>query len=311
MKNRPLVSVAIVTYNQKKYLKECIESVLAQDYNNFEIVVADDASQDGTQRMLKEYDKKYPHKFKLVLSKKNQGISANSNNALFECEGKYIAWLAGDDLFLPGKITKQVEFMESNPELVLSYHNIDVFASDTGKTLYYFNDIYSKYEGSVDLIIEHGTFMGGCSVMVLRETCPKCFNSKIPVANDWLFWIETCYNGKIGYIDEVLSKYRRHKNNISKLINYNAAFEERILTLSLVDKNKINDTNSIRKGKARVYYSYALKCILDDNKKYNLAIKKSINNYNLGIKQRLIQIIIMFKITWLYRLYHKFFTEKN
>ena len=105
--NMPLVSVAIITYNQKEYLRECIESILEQDYDNIEIVVSDDCSTDGTQEMLKEYDRKYPNKFVLKLSDKNQGITQNSNLAHFACSGKYIAWMGGDDLMLPEKIKKK------------------------------------------------------------------------------------------------------------------------------------------------------------------------------------------------------------
>lgn len=66
----PSVSVAIITYNQREFLRECIDSILNQDYSNFEIVVADDASTDGTQDMLREYDRKHPGKFVLKLGEK-------------------------------------------------------------------------------------------------------------------------------------------------------------------------------------------------------------------------------------------------
>jgi len=212
----PLVTVAIITYNQKEYLKECIESTLAQNYLNIEIVVADDGSTDGTQEMLKEYDKKYPNKFVLKLSEKNQGITKNSNLAHFASSGKYIAWMGGDDLMLDGKIRKQVEYMESHPNCTISYHNLDVFDSDTGKTLYYFNEEY-KYNGDVFTSIRYGTFNGACSTMVKRTKTPKLgFNNLVPVASDWLYWVESLHNGgNIDYIDEVLGKYRRHENNIT------------------------------------------------------------------------------------------------
>ena len=67
----PLVSVAIITFNQKPFLKECIDSVLAQDYENVEIVVADDASTDGTHELLCDYKAKYPEKFVIKISKKS------------------------------------------------------------------------------------------------------------------------------------------------------------------------------------------------------------------------------------------------
>jgi glycosyltransferase involved in cell wall biosynthesis len=216
VKEIPLVSIAIITYNQKEYLKECIESVLEQDYENIEIVVADDCSTDGTQEMLKGYEEKYPNKFVLKLSDRNQGITKNSNLAHFACKGKYIAWMGGDDLMLPGKIRRQVEYMENNPECTICYHNLDVFQSDTNETLYYFNE-NNKYEGDVRVVIKYGTFNGGCSNMVRADKVPKNgFNETLPIASDWLFWCECLLNGgTINYIDEVLGRYRRHQKNIT------------------------------------------------------------------------------------------------
>ncbi|MFW3355564.1 glycosyltransferase family 2 protein [Aliarcobacter butzleri] len=216
-KENPLVSVAIITYNQKEYLKECIESILEQDYDNIEIVVSDDFSTDGTQIMLKEYDKKYPNKFVLKLSDKNQGITKNSNLAHFSCTGKYIAWMGGDDLMLPGKIRKQVEYMEKNPECTICYHNLEVFQSETNETLYYFNE-KAKYNGDVSTVIKYGTFNGACSNIIRASKAPKTgYNETIAVASDWLYWVETLGNGgTIDYIDEILGRYRRHKNNVTK-----------------------------------------------------------------------------------------------
>lgn len=215
-KNLPLVSVAIITYNQKDYLKECIESVLEQNYTNIEIVVADDCSKDGTQEMLKEYNEKYPNKFILKLSEINQGITKNSNLAHFACNGKYIAWMGGDDLMLPNKISKQVEYMESNSECTICYHNLDVFQSETDKTLYLYNH-KMKIDGNIKDAIKYGVINGACSTMVRTEKIPKNgFNDFLPVASDWFYWIETLScGGTINYIDEVLGRYRRHKGNVT------------------------------------------------------------------------------------------------
>ena len=222
-KDLPIVSVAIIAYNQKDYLKACIESIIEQDYNNIEIVVADDCSTDGTQDMLKEYDEKYPNKFILRLSETNQGITNNSNLAHFSCSGKYIAWMGGDDLMLPGKLRKQVEHMESNHECNISYHNLDVFQSETNETLYYFNKKNIHY-GDVRQILKYGTFNGACSNMVRREKAPSNgFDKRIPIASDWLYWAETLMNGgEIHYIDEVLGRYRRHENNVTNILSNDA-----------------------------------------------------------------------------------------
>jgi glycosyltransferase involved in cell wall biosynthesis len=220
---KPKVSIAIVTYNQKLFLRDCIESCLSQSYSNFEIVVADDGSTDGTQEMLGIYKKKFPDKFVLVLSKKNQGITKNSNCADRACTGKYVAWMGGDDIFLPEKISIQVDYMERNPDCVISYHDMDVFDSDSNKTLYFGSQKNRPREGGIDVCIKYGAFNGACTTMVRASSRPKNgFNENLPVASDWCYWIDALSSGgSINYISKVLSRYRRHENNItnkSKLI---------------------------------------------------------------------------------------------
>jgi len=238
MLSLPLVSVAIITYNQKPFLKEAIDSVLEQDYPNIEIVVADDCSSDGTQEMLKEYDRQFPGKFILRLGSTNRGITKNSNEAHFACNGKYIAWLGGDDLMLPGKISKQVAFLENNPGYHIVYHNLEVFDSDTGRVIKLYNLEADKREGTVEILIRYGTFNGACSNMVRKEkTPPYGFDEELSVASDWFYWIEILKDGgKIGYIDEVLGKYRRHANNVTKKSSsfYNQALLDHFLTLEKV-----------------------------------------------------------------------------
>ena len=215
--SNPLVSVAIVTYNQKEFSKEAIESVLLQDYEPLEIVIGDDGSTDGTHELLQEYRFKYPDKFVLYLGKKNIGLTNNANKVHFACKGKYIAWLGGDDLMLPGKLMKQVTFMEAHPDCNLLYHNLDVFDNETGKTLRLYNSKHDKYTGDVRQLIKHGTFNGACSTMVRRSASPEFgHDSRIPQASDWLYWVEHLVKGgKVYMIDEVLGRYRRHNKNVS------------------------------------------------------------------------------------------------
>lgn len=259
----PLVSVAIITYNQKEFLVECIESVLAQDYDNLEIVIADDGSTDGTQEILKEYEKKYPGKFILRLAEKNEGITKNSNRAYFSCSGKYIAWMGGDDLMSPGKIRKQVEFMEANPDCSICYHNLEVFDSNTKKTLYFFNDKkFNTHEGDITVSIKYGTFNGACSTMTRADKTPKeGYNETLPVASDWLFWIETLANGgKICYIDEVLGKYRRHNKNVtasSSALSQNEI--DHLNTCNILLKKYPQYFNEIMFAYSRLFYTLRYK----------------------------------------------------
>ena len=216
-KNNPLVSVAIITYNQKDFLKDAIESVLLQNYEPLQIVVGDDGSIDGTHILLLNFQKQYPNKFNLYLGNSNIGVTNNANIVQEKCNGKYIAWLGGDDLMLPTKIQKQVSFLENNPTYNIVYHNLDVFDSNTGKHLYNYNNPKDKYTGDQRNLIKHGTFNGACSSMYRISAAPiPAFNPALPVASDWLYSVNhLAEGGKIGFIDEVLGRYRRHENNVS------------------------------------------------------------------------------------------------
>lgn len=273
---QPLVSVAIITYNQKEFLKECINSVLNQTYKNIEIVIADDASTDGTRDLLNDYKNRYPGKFKLIFSEINEGITANSNKAHFGCDGKYIAWIGGDDLMYPDKIEKQVDFLETHNDFNIVYHNLEVFESTSGRIIKLFNGRRDKHIGGIELLIKYGTFNGACSTMVRRAVTPSYgFDHELKVASDWFYWIETLrYGGQIGYIDEILGSYRRHANNVT---NQNSSFitqgiNDHFMTLKKVQSFEKDYSKEIKFRLSNLYsivrmndYCKMLTCSLENN----------------------------------------------
>ena len=244
MKESPTVSIACITYNQKIFVVELITSILSQTYTDWELVIGDDASTDGTQEVLNTYETQHPHKIYVECNLKNIGITNNFQKVLDRCRGKYVAWVGGDDIFFPNKLKSQVEFMEAHLAVALCYHDIDVFDSNTDKTLYLFNSVKPKLEGGVEKIIENGVFMGACSVMT-RRSChpPKGFDLRIPIASDWLFWIQTCYNGEIRYIDQVLSRYRKHEDNVT---NKTHDHTEELITLAIALEDRPDLLSNIR-----------------------------------------------------------------
>ena len=280
MHNRanPLVSVAIITYNQKEFLKEAIESVLLQNYEPLQIVVGDDGSSDGTHELLAEYQKNYPGKFVLYLGKENVGLTNNSNFVQNLCTGKYIAWLGGDDLMLPTKIIKQVRFLENNFDYNIVYHNLDVFESSSNKHLYFYNRANDKYCGSLQTIIKYGTFNGACSSMYRRSAASPSpsFNPELPVASDWLYSVEHLNKGgKISFIDEVLGRYRRHSANVSNSQSPLAiqGFNDTIMSAEIILKKYPQYKNEIYfwystyyRGRRKTEYSASLKTSLFYNK---------------------------------------------
>src|SRR5579875_3125076 len=130
MNSYPLVSVHLISYNQKDYIGAALSSILDQDYQSFEIVAADDGSTDGTAEIILEFAEKYPGKIIPLVGGKNLGITGNCNRALEHCKGKYIAFIGGDDLFLPGKISAQVKWLEADEKRIMCGHQVEVFYED-------------------------------------------------------------------------------------------------------------------------------------------------------------------------------------
>ncbi|MEE8553185.1 MAG: glycosyltransferase [Desulfobacterales bacterium] len=110
----PLISVIIPTYNRGWIINEAIDSVLAQDYINFELIVVDDGSTDNTHDILDSCHNNF-----LVLRQNNKGVSAARNRGLAAASGRLIAFLDSDDFWLPQKLSRQVDFFQSNPDALI------------------------------------------------------------------------------------------------------------------------------------------------------------------------------------------------
>jgi hypothetical protein len=212
----PLVSVAVVTYNQRPFLEQCLNSILDQDYPNIEIVVADDGSTDGTGDLLERYERAHPGRFVIRRSPENRGVTANHNLALGACSGDYIAWIGGDDVMLPGKISAQLAHMEANPRCAICYHDVELFDSDTGRTLQLWSAFDRPRRGTFETLVRHGHFNAGISSMVRASASPPSFDESISAASDWLYYVGCLASGgMIEPIPGVLARQRRHSGNVT------------------------------------------------------------------------------------------------
>lgn len=120
-KRQPLVSVIMPVYNYGKYLRYAIESILNQTYSNFEFIIIDDASTDNSYEIVCRYKEQYPKKIKVIHLKKNLNCGGDrcANEGIKIAQGKYIARMDADDIALPSRLKKQVEFLENNPQIFL------------------------------------------------------------------------------------------------------------------------------------------------------------------------------------------------
>lgn len=129
-KSNPLVSIVIPVHNGEKYIKESIDSCLNQTYNNIEIIVVDDKSEDRTLEILKEYGQKLT----VIPVEKQNGLGNVINIGIRESKGKYIARMDADDIMYPTRIEKQVQYLESNPNCVAVGGQIDIIDENSNIT---------------------------------------------------------------------------------------------------------------------------------------------------------------------------------
>jgi glycosyltransferase involved in cell wall biosynthesis len=234
----PKVSVLVPIYNQAPFIRETIESALSQDYEDIELVLSDDGSTDGTVEILREYEAGDPGRVKVVASEHNTGISGAFNRALEAHTGEYIAWLGGDDVMLPGKLSRQVAVLEERRDATGCCHDAEVFDSDSGRVYGRFTEIYNGRrgvrEGGVELLLDPGYLMLPSTMMVRSAAIGDLrFDTRVRVANDWLFDIELFRRGRIVGIDDVLARYRRHERNATSQTF--DALEDALVVLALIE----------------------------------------------------------------------------
>jgi glycosyltransferase involved in cell wall biosynthesis len=238
MTARPKVSVIVPIYNQAPFIRETVDSVLAQDYANLELVLSDDGSTDGTTEILREYAERDPRRVKLVASDENTGIAGAFNRALDAHTGELIAWLGGDDTMLRGKLSRQVALLHARPDVTGCCHDAEVFDSDSGRPYGRFTDVYNGRrgvrDGGIELLLDPAYTMLPSTMMVRSSAVGDLrFDPRIRVSNDWLFDIMVFRNGRIAGMDDVLGRYRRHRGNATSQTS--DTLEDALVVLALAE----------------------------------------------------------------------------
>lgn len=220
---QPLISVCVQTYQHSKYIKECLDGILKQQTDfPYEVIIGEDESADGTREVCIEYAEKFPDKIRLFLRNREDVIYIDGNptgrfnfiNNLRASRGKYIALCEGDDYWTdPLKLQKQIDFLEENPEFVISFHDTKVI-NQSGELI---------KEGRVKNlrnIRESSELVGGahlptCTVLFrnIIEAYPASF--KTVQNGDTFLWAILGQHGK-GYFHRDIknSVYRKHSGGV-------------------------------------------------------------------------------------------------
>jgi glycosyltransferase involved in cell wall biosynthesis len=205
------LSVAVIAYNQEAVVGDCLRSLLAQAVDvDFELVVADDGSTDGTAAAIRRAVKGATVPVRILGGEPNLGITRNVNRALRACTGELVALLGGDDLAYPGKLAAQAAHLDAHPQVTLSYHDMEEFWDDPGRPRTLYSQRFPPREGPASELVRHGNFVAGSSAMVRRDALPPGgLPEAIAWASDWVMNIEVAARGSVAYLPRVLGGYRR------------------------------------------------------------------------------------------------------
>jgi len=215
----PRVSVIMAVFNEERFLAESVESVLAQSFGDFELIIADDGSTDATPAIARALAERDPERIRLLRSERNRGKPFVLNEALSVCAGELIAWLDGDDVMLPSKLERQVQALDGDPSAAGCTHDAEMFDAFSGRVIGRFSQIANGSplrSGGVELWFDPTYRMLPSATMIRASLRPPGgFDERLTYTNDWLFDIEVFRHGSCIAIDDVLVRYRRHDANLS------------------------------------------------------------------------------------------------
>ena len=207
MSDFPLISIITPAYNAGKYISETIDSVINQTYKNWELILVDDCSVDNTSEIIKEYRQK-DSRIKYFKLDKNSGVAGIPRNfGIEKAKGNFIAFIDADDIWLPEKLEKQMQFMQqTNADLV--YTNVIYFYHD-GKE-FYTKSRQIKSFFSLLMVNPVST-----SSVLLKKTNTLFFDSVIKVGEDQVLWINLYKQGySFKLLNEFLMRYRYNSNSL-------------------------------------------------------------------------------------------------
>lgn len=251
------LSITVITFNQEQFINKTLDSILNQDINfSYEIIVGDDASQDNTQKIIQEYTLKHPNIIRPVFREENIGHTANYIETTKLCKGKYISHIDGDDLMLPGKLQKQVDYLEANPKCSIVHHPVyyvDVNDKVTGKS-----KISRATTGSINAIVKANNIINS-SNMFRRSSLDQHFYNmrKDLLLHDWLAHIIKAQYGSICFIPEYFGSYRVYKQSVIQSTSFIKQCNATLHTMECASKFKDVKMNSVKYGKSKIYFTLA------------------------------------------------------
>lgn len=207
--NEYLVSVITPAYNCEKYIKECMDSVIEQTYQNWEMIIVNDKSTDNTKKIIEEYIKKEP-RIKLYNQQVNSGAAAARNKAIAISKGRFIAFLDSDDAWKPNKLERQIKFMiDNNYGFTFTSYEIMSDKPKGQKKIFHVPKKINYNQYLKNTII-------GCLTVIMDKKILGEVKVETGHLEDVLTWMKYLKKGNIAYgLDQDLASYRVAENSVS------------------------------------------------------------------------------------------------
>lgn len=254
--SNPLVTVLTPCYNGEKYLDTYFNSILAQDYDNIQLILVNDGSTDKTVDIVESYREKLEKKLTefLFITQENQGQAAACKNALPNVKGKYLIWPDVDDILTPNAISHKVDFLQSNSQYAYCMAQAQCFDADTGEKTTIFkrenqenNDLFEDLITQNDVYYCPGVFM--IDFDLYKKANPNLDFYSGRGGQNWQMLLPIALHNKCGFINEIQYYYLVHSDSHShsnttyeKEYNYSVDQEkiirETLSILNLSDKEK-------------------------------------------------------------------------
>lgn len=213
----PLVSVCMPTWNSERFIADAIDSVLGQDFADLELIIVDGASADATRQIIERYAKQDP-RIRIILHERNLGISRALNDSIDAANGKFIAHLDSDDVWVKDKLRKQLAVIEKDDDLIVWSEGelIDHAGRSIGKSFSerLGNTSSAKKSGDLWQELLRGNYIFHSTVLYKKRNLGNVrYDEGMLVLTDFKFFLDLARQHHFKYIAEPLARYRIHGDN--------------------------------------------------------------------------------------------------
>lgn len=255
----PTVSVIVPVYNTADLIETTLESVLKQTYQDFEVVVVDDGSTDGTGDIVKDYDESVRY-----IRKENGGTASARNRGIREARGDYVALLDADDRWRPTKLDRQMKEHAEAPDLIWSYTDSYLVDADSGEIILRKTQVKNRTGGDVLEGLLKGNFIAPSTVIIKRSVFEKVGtfdeSALYHSAEDWELWMKIAARYPVRFVNEPLVETRQHTRRKTKTMDLDHALKERLTIINdAVERNPARLAAAHDEARANLYVNFGRK----------------------------------------------------